>query len=61
MFNLEEGVNSPNTHYFVTSEALYNCQGCNGTVMYKEFVQNWDGPVVEDTQSPSPARISNRL
>ena len=55
---LEEGVNSPNTHYFVTSEALYNCQGCNETVMYKELVQNWDGPVVEDTEAPEEARIN---
>ena len=56
---LDPGVTSSSTHYFVTSEALYNCQGCNGTMMYKELVQNWDGPVTEDTQSPNPARISN--
>ena len=48
-----------NTHYFVTSEALYNCIGCDEPVMYEELVQNWDGPVVEDTQSPSYSRISD--
>ena len=58
---LDPGVISSNTHYFVTSEALYNCQGCNGTMMYKELVQNWDGPIIEDTQSPNPARISNLM
>ena len=58
---LEPGTISANSHYFVTSEALYNCQGCNGTMMYKELVQNWDGPIIEDTQAPSPARISNLM
>ena len=29
-------------------------------MMYKELVQNWAGPVVEDTESPEEARI-NRL
>ena len=58
---LDPGIVSTNTHYFVTSEALYNCQGCNGTMMYKKLIQNWDGPIVEDTQSPSPARISNLM
>ena len=48
-----------NTHYFVTSEALYNCVGCEEPVMYDELIQNWDGPVVEDTQAPSYARISD--
>ena len=58
---LESGIRTTNTHYFVTSEAIYNCQGCNGTMMYTELVQNWDGPIVEDTEPPSPARINNLM
>ena len=58
---LESGIKTTNTHYFVTSEAIYNCMGCNGTMMYTELVQNWDGPVVEDTEAPSSARISNLM
>jgi len=58
---LDEGLEDIGTHYFVTSEALYNCLGCNSTVMYKELVQNWDGPIVEDTLAPEEAGISNLM
>jgi len=57
--HLEPGIQTTSTHYFVTSEALYNCPGCNGTMMYTQLVQNWDGPVIEDTEAPSEARISD--
>ena len=58
---LEEGISATNTHYFVTSAAMYNCLGCNGTMMYTKLIQNWDGPVVEDTEPPTWARISNLM
>ena len=58
---LPSGIRSTNTHYFVTSEALYNCPGCNGTMMYTELVQNWDGPVIEDTEIPSEAIINDLM
>ena len=54
---LEPDLFESNVHYFVTSEALYNCQGCTTPIMYTELVQNWDGPITEDTRIPSPARI----
>ena len=54
---LEEGQYTDSAHYFVISEAVYNCQGCNGTMFYNELVQNWDGPVVEDTEQPLTPRI----
>ena len=56
---LPEDLSSLTAHYFVTSEALYNCPGCNGTMMYTELVQNWDGPIAEDTQAPSRGRFSD--
>ena len=58
---LESGISTNFAHYFVTSEAVYNCQGCNGTMMYDELVQNWDGPVVEDTEVPIKARMNEVL
>ncbi len=58
---LDEGISATNTHYFVTSAAMYNCLGCNGTMMYTKLIQNWDGPVVEDTEPPTWARISNLM
>ena len=45
-------------YYFVTSAALYNCPGCNNTVMYTELVQNYFGPIEEDIQPPAIGRIS---
>ena len=54
---LPDGLTSATSHYFVTSEALYNCQGCNGTMMYTKLVQNWDGPIVEDTMPPQTGRM----
>ena len=54
---LADGLTSATSHYFVTSEALYNCQGCNGTMMYTKLVQNWDGPIVEDTMPPQTGRM----
>ena len=56
---LDEDISASNVFYFVTSEALYNCPGCNGTMMYSELNQNWAGPISEDTEAPQPARISD--
>ena len=46
-------------YYFVTSAALYNCPGCNNTVMYTELVQNYFGPIEEDIEPPAIGRISD--
>ena len=56
---LADDTSGTNYFYFVTSEALYNCPGCNGTVMYTELIQNLDGPIVEDTSDPTIASILN--
>jgi len=56
---LDDEISASNVFYFVTSEALYNCPGCNGTMTYTKLVQNWDGPISEDTRAPQPARISD--
>ncbi len=42
--------------YFVTSEALY--QHVSGTYHYTELIQNWFGPVYEDTVTPSAPRLN---
>ena len=55
---LEEGDYTDSAHYFVISEAVYNCLGCEGTMIYTDLVQNWDGPVVEDTEQPLSSRIN---
>ena len=55
---LEEGGYTDSAHYFVVSEAVYNCLGCEGTMIYTDLVQNWDGPVVEDTEQPLSSRIN---
>ena len=54
---LEDEMTSASTHYFVTSEAMYNCEGCSETMTYTKLVQNWAGPIVEDTKSPQPGRM----
>ncbi|MDG1546136.1 MAG: hypothetical protein P8Q55_01965, partial [Candidatus Poseidoniaceae archaeon] len=52
---LEDDIIPDNSHYFVTSEALYG--HINGTYHYTELIQNYYGPISEDTRSPNPARI----
>ena len=59
--SLPDEVSMSNVYYYVTSEAMYNCPGCNGTMMYTELVQNYDGPISEDTKKPSPGRITDLL
>ena len=54
---LADDISGSNYYYFVTSEALYNCPGCNGTMMYTELNQNLDGPITEDTSDPTIASI----
>ncbi|MDP6869495.1 MAG: hypothetical protein QGI21_01825 [Candidatus Poseidoniaceae archaeon] len=56
---LPENTYTDSAHYFVTTEALYNCPGCNGTSTYRELVNNWDGPIIEDTETPTIGRISD--
>jgi hypothetical protein len=46
-----------NSFYFVTSQARYG--HLNGTYEYRGFVQNWDGPIVEDTMIPDDPRITS--
>lgn len=58
---LEDEISTTSTHYFVTSEALYNCQGCTETMTYTKLIQNWDGPIAEDTKSPQPGRMLEPL
>ena len=43
--------------YFVTSEALY--QHTNGTYHYTELVQNWFGPIYEETLTPNAPIINS--
>ena len=52
---IENDIIPDNSHYFVTSEALYG--HINGTYHYTELVQNYYGPISEDTRSPNPSRI----
>ena len=52
---IEDDIIPDNSHYFVTSEALYG--HINGTYHYTELVQNYFGPISEDTRSPNPSRI----
>ncbi len=54
---LEDDVSTLSSFYFVTSEAIYNCPGCNGTIMYTALDSNFDGPIAEDTRAPQPASI----
>ena len=54
---LDDDISSNANFYFVTSEALYNCPGCNGTTMYTQLVQNVAGPITEDTSDPTVASI----
>ncbi len=56
---LDDDIVGNNFFYFVTSEALYNCNGCTTPVMYTQLVQNYDGPITEDTRVPLPARIND--
>ena len=43
--------------YFVTSEALY--QHAEGPYHYTDLVQNWFGPVYEETVTPAAPRINS--
>ena len=43
--------------YFVTSEALY--QHSAGPYHYTQLIQNWYGPVYEDTVTPAAPRINS--
>lgn len=43
--------------YFVTSEALYQHE--NGTYHYTQLVQNWFGPIYEETLTPAAPRINS--
>ena len=52
---IENDIIPDNSHYFVTSEALYG--HINGTYHYTELIQNYFGPISEDTRSPNPSRI----
>jgi hypothetical protein len=52
---IEDDIIPENSHYFVTSEALYG--HINGTYHYTELIQNYYGPISEDTRSPNPPRI----
>lgn len=52
---IEDDIIPDNSHYFVTSEALYG--HVNGTYHYTELVQNYYGPISEDTRAPNPSRI----
>ena len=52
---IEDDIIPDNSHYFVTSEALYG--HINGTYHYTELIQNYYGPISEDTRSPNPSRI----
>ncbi len=52
---IEDDIIPENSHYFVTSEALYG--HINGTYHYTELIQNYWGPISEDTRSPNPPRI----
>ena len=46
-----------NSFYFVTSQARYG--HLNGTYEYRGLVQNWDGPIVEDTLVPDDPRMTS--
>ncbi|MEZ7994547.1 MAG: hypothetical protein QMC52_05265 [Candidatus Poseidoniaceae archaeon] len=52
---IEDDIIRDNSHYFVTSEALYG--HINGTYHYTELIQNYYGPISEDTRAPNPSRI----
>jgi len=52
---IEDDIIPDNSHYFVTSEALYG--HINGTYHYTELEQNYYGPISEDTRSPNAPRI----
>ncbi|MDA8545276.1 hypothetical protein N9K60_00650 [Candidatus Poseidoniales archaeon] len=43
--------------YFVTSEALYQHE--NGTYHYTQLIQNWFGPIYEETLTPAAPRINS--
>jgi len=43
------------SHYFVTTEALYG--HLNGTYEYRGLVQNYYGPIIEDTMAPDDPRL----
>lgn len=50
-----DGVLRLDSHYFVTSEALYG--HVNGTYEYRGLVQNYYGPITEDTLAPDDPRL----